>query len=259
MYQNIIFGVNDGVATITLNRPQVYHALSPALIREITLAVEDAAIDDSVRVVVLTGEGTKAFCSGADLKDVSESGKTAGEILREYYNPMIQAIRNIPKPVICRLNGLAVGAGCSLMLACDVVIASEDAYLSLLFVQIGLMPDAGATFFLPRLIGMAKAFELSSTGRKVYALEAARIGLISRAVPPIELDREVNQVVAYYRSAPTMAIGAMKRVFNQSFYLNLEEMQELELQNQEKLFQSHDAGEGISAFLQKKSPDFQGK
>ncbi|WAC11466.1 enoyl-CoA hydratase/isomerase family protein [Dyadobacter pollutisoli] len=259
MYQNIIFGVNDGVATITLNRPQVYHALSPALICEITLAVEEAANDDSVRVVVLTGEGNKAFCSGADLKDAAESGKTAGEILREYYNPMIQAIRNIPKPVICRLNGLAVGAGSSLALACDVVISSEDAYLSLLFVQIGLMPDAGATFFLPRLIGMAKAFELSSTGRKVYALEAARIGLISKAVPGIELDREVNQIVAYYRSAPTMAIGAMKRVFNQSFHLNLEEMQELELQNQEKLFQSHDASEGISAFLQKKAPDFQGK
>jgi 2-(1,2-epoxy-1,2-dihydrophenyl)acetyl-CoA isomerase len=259
MYQNIIFRVNDGVATITLNRPQVFHALNPALIREITLAVEEAAIDDSVRVVLLTGEGTKAFCSGADLKDVAESGKTAGEILREYYNPMIQAIRNIPKPVICRLNGLAVGAGCSLVLACDVVIASEDAYLSLLFVQIGLMPDAGATFFLPRLIGMAKAFELSSTGRKVYALEAVRIGLISKAVPPSELDREVNEIVAYYRSAPTMAIGAMKRVFNQSFHLNLEEMQELELQNQEKLFESHDASEGISAFLQKKSPDFQSK
>jgi 2-(1,2-epoxy-1,2-dihydrophenyl)acetyl-CoA isomerase len=259
MYQHIIFRVNDGVATITLNRPQVYHALSPALIREITQAVQEAANDDSVRVVVLTGEGTKAFCSGADLKDVAESGKTAGEILREYYNPMIQAIRNIPKPVICRLNGLAVGAGCSLVLACDVVIASEDAYLSLLFVQIGLMPDAGATFFLPRLIGMAKAFELSSTGRKVYAPEAARIGLISKAVPPSELDREVNEIVAYYRSAPTMAIGAMKRVFNQSFHLNLEEMQELELQNQEKLFQSHDASEGISAFIQKKAPDFQGK
>ncbi|MEO6286683.1 MAG: enoyl-CoA hydratase [Dyadobacter sp.] len=259
MYQHIIFGVTDGVATITLNRPQVYHALNPALILEITLAVQEAANDDAVRVVVITGEGAKAFCSGADLKDVAASGKTAGEILREYYNPMIQAIRNIPKPVICRLNGLAVGAGCSLVLACDMVIASEDAYLSLLFVQIGLMPDAGATFFLPRLIGMAKAFELSSTGRKVYALEAARIGLISKAVPPIELDREVNQVVAYYRSAPTMAIGAMKQVFNQSFYSNLEEMQELELQNQEKLFQSHDASEGISAFLQKKTPDFQGK
>ncbi|MCE7067389.1 enoyl-CoA hydratase/isomerase family protein [Dyadobacter sp. CY326] len=259
MYQHILFENTNGVARITLNRPQVYHALSPALINEITIAVKAAESDDNVRVIVITGAGEKAFCSGADLKDVSNSGKTAGEILREYYNPMIQAIRTVPKPVVCRLNGLAVGAGCSLALACDLVIAREDAYLSLLFVQIGLMPDAGATFFLPRLVGMAKAFEIASTGRKVYAPEAASIGLISQSVPPSELDNAVDKAVAYYRSAPTKAIGAMKQVFNQSFHSDLAQMQELELINQEKLFNTADAREGITSFLQKKAPDFQGR
>jgi 2-(1,2-epoxy-1,2-dihydrophenyl)acetyl-CoA isomerase len=259
MYQNIIFEVSDGVATITLNRPQVYHALNPDMIREITQAVGEAGNDEKVRVIIMTGEGNKAFSSGADLKGTFDSGKSVGEILKEYYDPMIQAIRNVPKPVVCRLNGLAVGAGCSLALACDVVIANDEAYLSLLFVQIGLMPDAGSTFFLPRLVGHSKAFELASTGRKVYGPEAANIGLVNKSVPAAELDAEVDKIVAYYRSAPTLAIGAMKQVLNQSFHHNLEEMQDLERQNQEKLFRTNDSREGILAFLQKKSPDFQGK
>lgn len=149
MYQNILFQNTDGVVRISLNRLNVHHALNTALIVEITEAIKAAEADETVRVVVLTGEGTKAFCSGADLKATRESGQNAGDSLREYYNPMISAIRNIPKPVICRLNGLAAGAGASLALACDVIIASEEAYLSQIFVQIGLMPDAGSTFFCP--------------------------------------------------------------------------------------------------------------
>jgi 2-(1,2-epoxy-1,2-dihydrophenyl)acetyl-CoA isomerase len=168
--------------------PDVFHALSPALIAEITNAVQTAADDDSVRVVLLTATGEKAFCSGADLKEAAASGKSAGEILKDYYEPMITAIRDIPKPVICRMNGLAVGAGCSLALACDMVIAPDDTYLSLAFVQIGLMPDAGATFFLPRLIGLARSFELASTGRRVPAAEAREIGLISKTVTRETLD-----------------------------------------------------------------------
>ncbi|MCF0061776.1 enoyl-CoA hydratase [Dyadobacter chenwenxiniae] len=259
MYQHLLFENTNGVARITLNRPQVYHALSPALISEITVAIKAAENDESVRVLIITGEGDKAFCSGADLKETAGSGKGAGEILREYYNPMIQAIRTIPKPVICRLNGLAVGAGCSLALACDLVIAREDTYLSLLFVQIGLMPDAGATFFLPRLVGIARAFEIASTGRKIYAPEAASIGLISRSVPADKLDAAIEQTAAYYRNAPTKAIGAMKLVMNESFQSDLAKMQQHELENQERLFKTYDAQEGIASFLQKKSPDFQGR
>jgi 2-(1,2-epoxy-1,2-dihydrophenyl)acetyl-CoA isomerase len=259
MYQNLIFENSDGVVRITLNRPDVFHALSPALIAEITNAVQTAADDDSVRVVFLTATGEKAFCSGADLKEAATSGKSAGEILRDYYEPMITAIRDIPKPVICRMNGLAVGAGCSLALACDMVIASEDTYLSLAFVQIGLMPDAGATFFLPRLIGLARSFELASTGRRIPAAEAQQMGLITKVVARETLDQEIEKLISYYRHAPTQAIGAMKHAFNQSMHSSLPQMLENERESQEMLFGTGDVMEGISAFLEKRKPDFQGK
>lgn len=258
MYQNLIFDNRDGVARITLNRPDVFHALSPALIAEITSAIQTAASDDSVRVVLLTATGEKAFCSGADLKEANASGKSAGEILRDYYEPMITAIRDIPKPVLCRMNGLAVGAGCSLALACDVIIAADDTYLSLLFVQIGLMPDAGATFMLPRLVGMARAFELASTGRRIPAAEARQMGLITHSVARESLDEETEKLIAYYRHAPTQAIGAMKHAFNQSMHSNLPQMLENERESQEMLFGTRDVREGIAAFLQKRKPDFQG-
>ncbi|MCE7043946.1 enoyl-CoA hydratase-related protein, partial [Dyadobacter sp. CY312] len=151
------------------------------------------------------------------------------------------------------------GAGASLALACDVVIASESAYLSQIFVRIGLMPDAGATFLLPRLIGMAKAFEIASTGRNVYAPEAAQIGMINRAVPENELDAAVDETVAYYRNAPTKAIGTMKAVLNQSYQSDLGKMLELEALNQDALSKTHDAAEGIMSFIQKRKPDYQGK
>jgi 2-(1,2-epoxy-1,2-dihydrophenyl)acetyl-CoA isomerase len=156
MYENILYELTDGICRITLNRPSVYNALSPGLIRDITAAIEAAGADDSVRVVVITGTGDRAFCSGADLKEgfayaQSTSGMNLGESLRAGYHPMIRAIRNIAKPVIGRINGVAAGAGWSLALACDVVICADEAYFSQIFVNIGLMPDAGATFFLPRL------------------------------------------------------------------------------------------------------------
>ena len=259
MYQNLLFDNNDGVVRISLNRPAVHNALSLDLIGEITAAIQEAEKDPTVRVIVLTGEGEKAFCSGADLKTAMESEKSAGEMLRDGYNPMIEALRNIPKPVICRLNGLAVGAGCSLALACDIIISIEDAYLSQMFVHIGLMPDAGASFFLPRLVGMARAFELASTGRKVYAPEAVQIGLINRSVTREKLEEAVEEAVSYYRNAPTQAIGAMKKVLNRSFESNLSEILNLEMENQDMLYKTRDAIEGISSFLQKKKPDYQGR
>ncbi len=258
-FDNILFEPLGGVARITLNRPHVYNALSTGLLQDITAAINAAAADDAIRVVVITGAGEKAFCSGADLKEGMAGAKSLGDSLRTNYNPMIMAIRSIPKPVICRLNGIAAGAGCSLALACDVVIASEDAYLSQIFVNIGLMPDAGSTFFLPRLVGMQRAFELASTGRKVSAAEAVQMGLIYRAVPPSELDLVVSEVVSYYRNAPTKAIGAMKQVLNQSLNSNLEQMLELEAERQDVLSRTQDASEGIMAFLQKRKAVYRGK
>lgn len=258
MYQHLIFENRDGVVRITLDRPDVYHALSPALIAEITSAIQTAADDDSVRVVLLTATGDKAFCSGADLKEAAASGKSAGEILRDYYEPMITAIRDIPKPVVCRLNGLAVGAGCSLALACDFVIASDDAYLSLAFVQIGLMPDAGATFFLPRLIGLARSFDLATNAQRIDARQACDIGLISRCVEREGLDGVVEKQIQHYRHAPTRAIGAIKHAFNQSAHSSLPQMLENERESQDMLFGTKDVREGIAAFLEKRKPDFQG-
>lgn len=259
MYETILYEVAEQVATITLNRPQVYNALSPTLIKEITEAVQAAEADENVRVVVLTAVGDKAFCSGADLKAGMAAGMTLGQSLRAGYNPMILAIRNIPKPVVCKLNGLAAGAGCSLALAADVVISADDAYLCQIFVNIGLMPDAGSTFFLPRLIGMQRAFEMTSTGRKVYAPEAAQIGLVQQAVSREKLDETVNNIVEYYKTAPTKAIGKMKQVLNQSYYSNLEQMLELEAESQDQLGKTQDAAEGVMAFLQKRQANYKGK
>lgn len=258
-YENLIFESQEGVATITLNRPQVYHALSPNLLHEITAALKEAEAAQNVRVVVLTATGEKSFCSGADLKAGMETGMSLGASLRANYNPMIEAIRNIPKPVVCKLNGLAAGAGCSLALSADMVIAAEDTYLCQIFVNIGLMPDAGSTFFLPRLIGMQRAFELATTGRKIYAPEAAQIGLIGKSVPRQNLDEAVSQVVEYYKQAPTKAIGTMKQVLNQSLNSNLSEMLELEADSQENLGKTFDAAEGVMAFLQKRKAHYKGK
>ncbi len=260
MYDNIIYEVSEGAVTITLNRPQVFNALSTELIKEITKAIETAGQDEAIRVIVLTSTGDKAFCSGADLKAGLDKGLTSlGESLRDNYNPMIKAIRNAEKPVICRLNGIAAGAGMSLALACDIIVANQDAYMSELFVGIGLMPDAGSMFFLPRIIGMQKAFELCSTGRKVYMDEALNIGLITKAVAYEELDAVVGELVAVYKNSATRSIGLMKKVLNQSFNSNLDEILEQEAIHQDLLGKTHDFAEGVMAFLQKRKPVFKGK
>lgn len=259
MFQHLTYEASEGIARITLSRPHVYNALSPELIEEITTAIQTAGDDETVRVVVLTGAGEKAFCAGADLKAGMGNAQSLGDSLRQRYNPMILGIRHLSKPVICRLNGIAAGAGCSLALACDVIIAAETASMSQIFVNIGLMPDAGSTFFLPRLIGMAKAFEVASTGRIIPAAECQQMGLVNKVVPLEQLDEAVNQTIAYYAQAPTKAIGIMKHILNQSFYCNLEEMLELEAENQDVLGATKDAAEGILAFLQKRKAVYTGK
>ena len=258
MYKHLIYEIKDGICTITLNRPEVYNALNPALIQEITKAFMEAGEDKSIRVVVLTGMGEKAFCSGADLKNGINSSTSLGDSLRNGYNPMILSIRNLAKPVICKLNGIAAGAGCSLALACDVIIASETARMSQIFVSIGLIIDAGSSYFLPRLLGSQKAFELASTGRIVEAKECLDLGLVSKVVPQTELDLVVSYTADVYAKSATQAIGLIKKVLNQSYHSTLEQMLELEAINQDIAGKTDDFREGVSAFLGKKIPEFKG-
>ncbi len=264
MYENLLYSVENGICRITLNRPAAYNALNPGLIADVTAAIGAAGADALVRVVVLTGAGDKAFCSGADLKagfanTSNGAGLSLGKSLREGYNPMIMAMRNLPKPIIGRVNGVAAGAGCSLALACDVLVCADEAYFSQIFVNIGLLPDAGSTFFLPRLVGSLTAFELCSTGRRVHGPEAATMGLVNRSVPAAELDAAVDALLGYYATAPTAAIGAMKKVMNQSLYSHLDHMLEQEADNQDVLGQTNDVAEGIGAFLMKRPAKFQGQ
>ena len=264
MYENLIYTLSDGVCQITLNRPQVYNALSPALLAELTAAMTAAGHDAAVRVVVLTGTGQKAFSSGADLKAGFANAQTGagldlGTSLRTGYNPLIEVMRNLPKPIIGRVNGVAAGAGCSLALACDVLICADEAYFSQIFVNIGLLPDAGSTFFLPRLVGSLKAFELCSTGRRVYGPEAAQLGLVNRSVPADALDAAVAEQVAFYAAAPTAALAAMKYVLNQALYSNLTHQLAQEAEQQEHLGRTTDAAEGIGAFLLKRAAKFTGQ
>lgn len=258
-YNYLLFSIENAVCQITLNRPEVFNALNSGILQELAQAVIDASENKEIRVVLLTGSGDKAFCSGADLKEGGAlSGKPLGESLKENYEPVILAIRNCPKPVICKMNGIAAGAGMSLALACDLIIANKEAYMTELFVGIGLMPDAGSMFFLPRIVGMQKAFEIFSTGRKIYMKEALELGLVSKAIPSEQLDDTVNQLLAYYATAPTIAIAEMKKALNLTFQSSLREMLNFEAEGQTRCGFTNDFGEGVMAFIQKRKPEFRG-
>lgn len=258
-YQYLLYRVEHGVATVTLNRPEVYNALNDEITFELQDAFKVIARDAHVRVVVLTGEG-KAFCSGQDLKASAVAGKRSFlDSLHKRYNPIIRAIRNLPKPVLCRLNGVAAGAGCSLALACDMIIAAEEAALIEVFINIGLVPDSGSSFFLPRAIGLSRAFELCAMGSRVKATEGVSLGLINRCVPLADLDRVLKEYTDYFAEAPTKSIGLIKKMLHKSMGASLEEMLEYEAYCQEIAGSSEDYREGVAAFLEKRQPKFKGR
>jgi 2-(1,2-epoxy-1,2-dihydrophenyl)acetyl-CoA isomerase len=209
--------------------------------------------------LVLTGAG-KAFCSGQDLKSIAGAeNRSLRESIDKRYNPMIKAIRNLPIPVICRLNGVAAGAGCSLALASDMIVASENATLIEVFINVGLVLDSGSSYFLPRLVGSARAFELSTMGSKVTAQQAYDWGMVNRVCKAEELDEEVKKLTDYYANAPTKAIGLMKKMLNKSFNSDLDTMLEYEAYCQEIAGRSKDNKEGVTAFMEKRKPVFTGE
>jgi len=227
----------------------------------LTDAVKKAGKDPAVRVVVITGSGDKAFCSGQDVKDEADKtgARNLGDSVRKRYNPMILAIRNVEKPVICRLNGVAAGAGCSLALACDLMIASDNATLIEIFINIGLVLDSGSSYFLPRIVGSQRAFEMCTMAKKLTAKEAADWGIANKVVPPHLLDEAVREYTNYFVNAPTRSIGLIKKMLYKSHQSDLETMLDLEAYYQEIAGASADYKEGVAAFNEKRKPLFIGK
>jgi 2-(1,2-epoxy-1,2-dihydrophenyl)acetyl-CoA isomerase len=259
MFQDLTYNLKDGICRITLNRPDVYNAFNDQMSFELIDALKQAKKDPEVRVVVLSGEG-KAFSSGQDLKDGSKNpNRSFSQSLLKRYNPIIRGVRHMPKPVMCRLNGVAAGAGCSLALACDMIIASEKATMIEVFVNIGLVLDSGSSFFLPHLVGYQKAFELSTLASKITASEALDLGIVNKVVPPEELDAAVDELANHYAQAPTKAIGIIKKMLNMGMHKSLDDMLDYEVYCQEIAGRSEDYKEGTTAFLEKRKPAFKGK
>lgn len=258
MYNTILFEEKDNLLIISLNRPDVYNAFNSEMLSELQDAFKKAGEMENVKCVVLTGTG-KAFCSGQDLKDFNEKKLTFKEALEQKYNPLIKNIAYMPKPVICAINGVAAGAGLSLSLACDYRIASESASLIEVFINVGLVPDSGSAFFLPRIVGYAKAFEMCATGDKVTAAEAKEIGLVNKVVSGKLLMKSALAVAKNFASRPTKAIGMIKDLMNRSFESSLDQILQLEGDHQETAGNTEDFKEGIASFLEKRKPLFKGK
>lgn len=244
------------VQTITLNRPEVLNALNRAVHAGLREALKEAR-DPEVRAVVLTGAG-RGFCAGQDLTEFGEEGDVAAT-LRENYHPNVHAIRALEKPVIAAVNGVCAGAGLSLACVCDMRIAADNASMVPGFIGIGLVPDAGGTFFLERLLGASRAFEWMSSNRRLSAAEALEWGLVSEVVETDGLQARAAEYAATLAAGPTLAIGMTKRLFDHAETATLEEQLEMEAQLQAAATQSEDFREGVAAFVEKRPPSFSGR
>lgn len=260
----VLLEKQEGVATVTLNRPKRLNALSAELTPALQDAIDDVARDPDVRCVIITGTG-RGFCAGADLADLQpfyEKGEVPdlGNFLREAYNPLIVPITEMEKPVIAAVNGVAAGAGASLALACDVVVAASSASFFQAFVKVGLIPDSGAHSLLPHLVGYRKALELAMTGDIISAEEAERIGLINTVVPDDELMERVRKDFAIpFSTGPTRAYALMKKAMRFGTTHSLREVLDYEADLQSQISLTADHKEGVTAFLEKRAPRFEGR
>jgi 2-(1,2-epoxy-1,2-dihydrophenyl)acetyl-CoA isomerase len=260
-YETIIWEEAGAVGRLTLNRPETLNAWTADFGRELKQVVEGEAAQESIRAVIVTGAG-RGFSSGADLKagfEPAEDGMPdIRKELHELYHPVIAGIRRLPKPVVAAVNGPAVGIGCSLALACDLVMAAESAFLGLAFVNIGLMPDGGSTAFVPPAVGKARAFQMALLGERVSAQEALDWGLVNWVRPDDELMDAANALVEGLAAGPTRSYASSKRALNQFIYGDLEAQLDLEAELQHTLGRSKDFLEGAAAFVEKREPRFSG-
>ena len=259
MSNSIELKIENSVAWITLNRPDVFNSFNREMALSMQKVLDDCDSNSAVRAIVITGNG-KAFCAGQDLKEVTDPELNPGfrKILEEHYNPIIQKIRTIEKPVIAAVNGVAAGAGANIALACDFVVATEQASFIQAFSKIGLVPDSAGTFFLPRLIGFQRATALMMLGNKVTAEEAMQIGMVYKIYPLGFFEEEVRDLATALAQMPTKALGLTKRLLNQSITNNLEQQLALESDLQIEASSSNDYKEGVTAFVEKRKPEFKG-
>lgn len=254
----LIVSKANGICELKLNRPEVFNSFNKAMALALQEALDACVNDDEVRVIVLRGEG-KAFCAGQDLAEATDpNGPELKSIVRDHYNPIIMKIRNIEKPVIGAVNGVAAGAGANIALACDITIAAESASFIQAFSKIGLIPDSGGTFFLPRIVGMQKALALMMTADKVTAKEAEEMNMIYKAVADANFEEEVQKMASKLASMPTRGLGLTKKAVNEGLFSNLERQLQTEEKLQTEAGQTYDFQEGVAAFLEKRNPHFKG-
>lgn len=259
MSDTLLFVKENGVATLTLNRPKAFNSFNREMAFAVIEKLEACAQDDEVRAIVLTGEG-RAFCAGQDLKEATDdNGVSFKMILNEHYNPIIKAIRTVPKPVVAAINGVAAGAGANIAFACDMTVAKASASFTQAFSKIGLVPDSGGTFFLPRLVGMQRATAMMMLSNKITAQEAADMGLIYQCVADEEFEAAVAKLANKLASMPTKALGMTKELINAGCSNDLNTQLEMEGRYQIEASESYDYNEGVNAFLEKRKPVFKGK
>jgi 2-(1,2-epoxy-1,2-dihydrophenyl)acetyl-CoA isomerase len=254
----ILITNNGGVRTLKLNRPEVFNSFNKTMSFAFHAALDDCQSDDTVRALVIIGEG-KAFCAGQDLAEVTDpNGPEMKTIVEKHYNPIIEKIRNLKKPVIAAVNGVAAGAGANIALACDITIASKSASFIQAFSKIGLIPDSGGTYFLPRLIGSQKALALMITGEKISATQAESMNMIYRVVEDDVFLNEVNIFASQVALMPTKGLALTKLAINRTFENNLTEQLAFEGKLQTEAGETNDFKEGVAAFLEKRKPVFRG-